>query len=110
MNAIVAYVLGLLTAPALAGLGWLLINAIAWVYYRLMKPHGLSIEFKGNRDTNRIPDWTLRRDIWFERQRGPIFTGHWYREVNERRLATRWLGIGRRNGRSVMFFKLRTLS
>lgn len=106
------YLLGLLALPMLAGL--LFVVAGVWIRgsAALENRWGISIEFKSSRQPQEISDFDLRRYIWFERQRGPIFTGHWYRTDfrTERPVVTRWLGIGSASGRSVMFYRKRDLA
>lgn len=106
-----AYLLGLVTLPALV----LLLLIVARSYWTaeawLETRWGITWDLKTNRSPN-IPDYTLRRDIWFERQRGPIFTGLWCRESfpdDGQVVATRWVGIGKADGRSFMVYRKRTL-
>lgn len=105
-----SYLLGLATLPAVAGL----LVALAWTYWTvqaLLEKRGWTWEFKTDRKPHEISDYDLRRYIWFERQRGPIFTGHWWRIDlrDDRAYATRWIGVGSARGRSVMFYHKRDL-
>lgn len=78
---------------------------------------GWTMEFKIGRNYESISDFIIRRDIWFEKQHGPIFTGHWCRDEYRYRdeksftvpVVTRWLGIGKAQGNSIMLFKKRDL-
>lgn len=102
------YLLGLITLPALAGL--FVLACGAWRQLAAFADrHGYSVETMWARNVDDISEYTLRNDIWFERSRGPIFTGHWCRTSKRRLLATRWLGIGSTRGPCVIFYKRRDL-
>lgn len=106
------YWLGLVTLPGLAlaawGLFWAWIFTVVWLDTYL----GISFEGKLTRRVDKISDYTLRRDIWWERSFGPIFVGGWYREpptypADEptHRLFNRWIGIGLPNGPCVIGYR-----
>lgn len=103
------YLAGLLTLPALGALLWVL----GYVYgelAHLLRSRGWTWEVKTDRRPHAIPAWRLEKEVWFERQRGPVFTGHWYRVApNDRPCVNRWLGIGSAEGRSLVIFKKRVL-
>jgi hypothetical protein len=99
-----SFFLGFAAFPLLMAVVFILLVAIN-VTARLMKKRGWHIEFKAKRSTDRISNFTLKHNIWFERQRGPIFTGYWYREVGDYAFVNRWLGIGNAEGTNLMIFK-----
>lgn len=104
----VDYWLGVVTLPALAALAYGSVFAYLWVEMMAERKLGVTWEFKSRRSLGSISDYVIRRNIWWERPWGPVFTGHWYRENNGRR-ATRWLGIGSVNGPCFMVFHSRDL-
>lgn len=104
-----SYFLGLITPLVAVGL-FLGVMWTYWTLQQLAENRGWTWELKTDRKPHEISDYDLRRYIWFERQRGPIFTGHWYREdADDRPLITRWLGIGSATGRSLMIYRKREL-
>lgn len=104
------YLLGLFTIPAVV-LAFVTYVRVVHALAKFFLKHGYFVEWHGNRAPEEISDYTLSHDIWFERSRGPIYTGHWCRldRHKEKTLATRWIGFGRASGRSVTFYKVRTL-
>ena len=102
MNPWVAYVLGLLTLPALAGLVALYVFLTTWLDHRF----GITYDLKFRRDVQGITDYTLRHDIWWERSWGPFFAGGWYRD-NEmgRRRINRWIGLGGVDGPCFVVYR-----
>lgn len=113
MRSVTWFLAGMAFMPALALALTGFWKLIAWVRDRL----GWWMEAKTGRNPEGISDYTLRRDIWFERQRGPIFTGHWCRVVLSSGpggvvrtpTVTRWWGLGKADGRSVMLYHKRRL-
>lgn len=118
MSAVLWYLAGLVTGllfiPALA----LIVGGFQKLLDWLWDDMGWKVQAKPGRNPEGISDYTLRRDIWFERQRGPVFTGHWCRdilssgpdgEVVTTPTVTRWWGLGSADGRSVMLYHRRRL-
>lgn len=103
------YLLGVVTLPAALGVLWVILR-LGFIAADRLEARGWTVEVKTDRKPDEIPTRVLRREIWFERQRGPIFTGHWYRERGDETLATRWLGAGSSHGRSIMIFHKRTIA
>jgi hypothetical protein len=107
------YWLGVLTTPTLVVVG---IAAFAlWVRAVIaLRRRGLTFEVKWNRNPERVSDYVLRHDIWWERRFGPIFVGGRYREPPRYkepspRLINRWVGIGSPDGPCWMGFRSRDL-
>ena len=108
-----AYWLGVLTIPALVFVASLLFISWIWATEELRR-HGITFEARWRRNTDRISDYTLRHDIWWERPFGPVFAGGWYREqpvydAPSRARFNRWIGIGRTDGPNLMVFHSRDL-
>lgn len=104
-----AYWLGVLTTPALA----ILLFGAFVAYVRAMTALdqlGFTFEVKWKRATERISDYTLRHDIWWERSFGPVFVGGWYFERSRWTQVNRWIGIGRAGGPCWMAFRSRVLT
>lgn len=110
----IAYLLGLITIPAFVGLArltfWTWFTVEDWMKRR----HGITFSAKTGRNVAGIDDYTLRTNIWWERQFGPIFIGGWYREAPRYEapavpMATRWLGLGPPDGPCLMVLKKRLL-
>lgn len=104
------YWLGVATLPALGAALAILIRLNGAIVDALGR-RGWKVSLKASRKPENISDFTLQHDIWFERQHGPIFTGHWCRESlrDEGWVATRWLGIGNASGRSLIVYHKRAL-
>lgn len=107
------YWLGVATLPLVAAAAF--VAFVAWVcaIEALDARFGISFEAK-LRDFSNISDYTLRRDIWWERSFGPVFVGGWYREnpkydAPSHAFATRWIGLGSPNGACVMAFRKQDL-
>ena len=101
------YLLGLATLPALALAGWALFWAWIWCLETLLR-FGVTVECKSRRRMNDYDLYTVRNDIVWEQQRGPIFTGHWYRDNVLAHAATRWVGVGSKDGPCLIVFHKRT--
>lgn len=107
------YWLGVATPFMVAAMLWLAVATWNRLSTALSK-RGWSIEYNSPSDEIEGPsEFALRNHIWFERQRGPFFSGYWYREppksIEPEPTATRWLGIGHRNGHSLVVFKKRPI-
>lgn len=104
------YWLGVATLPALSTALAILIRLIGALVGALGR-RGWKAQIKTSRKPEDISDFTLQHDIWFERQRGPIFTGHWCRESlrEEGWIVTRWLGVGNASGRSLIIYHKRAV-
>lgn len=110
------YWMGFATPFIIWGIGYASMIGLTYLF-NWLADNGWTVEFKFGRNYEGISDYTLRNNIWFEKQHGPIFTGHWYREDHRYRdgksfvipTATRWLGIGKAQGKSIMIFKQRDL-
>lgn len=108
-----AYWLGVLTTPAvlLAVFGLF----VAWLRVaNAFVRRGITFQAKWRRGTDRISEYTLRHDIWWERSFIAVFTGGWYREqpiygASSRARLNRWIGVGRPNGPCLMAFHSRDL-
>lgn len=109
MTTTIAYLLGLLTLPILAGVYVGFTFLIVLLDDRL----GVSFEGKRKRRVDEVSDYVLHHDIWWERTFGPIFVGGWYRENyregREVPLIGRWVGLGRPAGPCFMVIRTRTL-
>ena len=74
-------------------------------YFRLVRwlddRFGIVFEAKFKRRVDEIGDYTLRRNIWWERSVGPVFFGGWYRDDIGPRF-NRWIGLGSVHGPCVM--------
>lgn len=108
------YWLGVVTIPALALAAVLAFVAYVWTLESLDARLGISFSVRWRRVAERVSDYTLRHDIWWERSFGPIFIGGWYREPPRymdasRRLFNRWIGLGRADGPCLMVFLRRDL-
>ena len=104
-----AYWWGVATLPLLV-LALLLAAVAIGCTAGVLRALGFTFEVKKRRRIESIDDYVLRRNIWFERQRGPAFAGHWCREdVRDGLVATRWIGLGSPHGPCVIFYKKRTL-
>lgn len=102
-----AYWLGVLTPFALAAAGFALL--VLWALAcRFLHGLGFRLELK-MRDLENVSDFTLRRDIWWERSFGLVFAGGWYYEGGCRRGVNRWVGLGRPNGPVAMVIRVRDL-
>lgn len=105
------YWLGVLTTPALA-LALFLAFAAYVRALMVLDGWGFAFEIKWKRPierAERISEYTLRHDIWWERSFGPVFVGGWYFERSDRRQVNRWIGLGRAGGPCWMAFRKRPL-
>lgn len=110
----VDYWLGVLTLPALALAAFLAFVAYVRGTAALDTRWGISFSARWRRGADKISDYTLRHDIWWERSFGPVFVGGWYREPprykeSSPRLFNRWIGLGRVEGPCLMVFRKRDL-
>lgn len=88
------YWLGVLTPFAVCAAGFVLFAL--WVKADdVLARHGFNFNLRWRRHVERISDFMLRHDIWWERQWGPVFAGGWYRDIGR---INRWVGIGRPSG------------
>ena len=108
------YLLGLATLPALAVflyvLGRVIFALIDWLDKR-----GWTMDLKAKRKVSQISEYILRNNIWFERARGPVFSGHWCRDefnghAEATVVVTRWWGIGSVHGPCAVVYYKRKLS
>lgn len=114
-----SYLAGLATIPAVLALIWAS-EKVYNFFGKKLRARGWSWELNNGRTTEAIPDWRLKEEIFWEEQRGPIFTGHWYRSdlywnrdletTSRRTLVTRWFGVGNSEGRCLMIFRKKTVS
>lgn len=104
-----AYWLGVAT-PFAVGMALFVLTVAYFRVAATLRARGWFSHFR--RDLKWPTDYDLRRDIWFERQVGPFFAGHWVHERSGWNQPTgtkvnRWVGIGARDrwgwfvGRSV---------
>lgn len=107
------YWLGVLTTPTLVALGFGAF--VLWIRVGMaLGRRGLTFEVKWKRHPERVSDYTLRHDVWWERRFGPIFVGGWYREPPRYqepspRLINRWVGVGSPSGPCWVAFRSRDL-
>jgi hypothetical protein len=107
------YWLGVLTPFAVVAV--VFIALVAWVRILwALERQGFTFNLRAKRDLERISDFILRHNIWWERSWGPIFAGGWYREVSvydapDQRHINRWVGLGRPNGPCWMAIRTRKL-
>jgi hypothetical protein len=98
---------GILFWPALFGVLLLVVRSVDAFDRRVLTPRKISIQFRKKRSIQGIFSRDLEEVIWWEKQRGPVFTGHWYYEhYDGSPAATRWFGIGKAEGMCLMFFKV----
>lgn len=105
----VDYWLGVATLPVLAALGYGGMFGYLWVEMMAERKLGVTWEARLERNIESVSNYILNHDIWFERSFGPVFTGHWYREIHGARV-NRWFGIGSVNGPYVILFRKTRLS
>ncbi len=115
MNALLWYLAGVSTLPALAALVAAGNRAATWLASK-----GITVEAK-RRELDKISQFVIDHDIWWERSFGPVFVGGWYREdavydpdapggqrAGTRRV-NRWFGFGSADGPCLMVFRARVL-
>lgn len=110
-----AYWYGLLTLPTLV----LVLAALffAWLWADMaLERHGINFTVRWKRiQDERVSDFLLRHDVWWERSFGPVFAGGWYHEKPVYREPTtparinRWVGIGRGDGPCLYVVRSRQL-
>lgn len=99
----IAYLLGLVTLPALAGL------YVFWQWVLAGLKVRLGITFEAKIRDNEVSNFVLKRNIWWERSFGPVFVGGWYFERPDGRHFNRWLGLGKASGPCFMVIRARLL-
>jgi hypothetical protein len=102
----VAYMAGLLTLPALALAGLVVLRA-CFKIARWFADRGMTVNLYRRRGVDQISDYVLRNNIWWERSWGPVFAGGWYRDHAGIPRFTRWIGLGRVDGPCVTGYRMR---
>jgi hypothetical protein len=107
------YWLGLATIPAAAA-SLALIVRLLFAAGNFLAKRGITFGAKWHRNIDGISEYTLRRDIWWERSFGPIFIGGWYHKQliygqPTRARFNRWVGVGRPDGPCLMVYHSRDL-
>lgn len=110
-----AFWLGFATFPTVIFVAFWLY--VAWVqFFAFLERHGFFVEVLLSHRDERVSDYLLRHDVFWERSAGPVFAGGWYRENKGwaedhweivERLATRWIGVGSPNGPSISILRKR---